>query len=29
VSYRGDGELASLSVQPPGPLDAPIRVYPH
>ena len=29
VSYRGDGELSSLSIQPPGPLDAPIRVYPH
>jgi len=28
VSYRGDGELSSLSIQPPGPLDAPIRVYP-
>jgi len=29
VSYRGDGQLSSLAIQPPGPLDAPIRVYPH
>lgn len=29
VSYRGDREIGSMSVEPPGPLDAPIRVYPH
>ncbi len=29
VSFAGDDELASFGVQPPGPLDSPIRVYPH
>jgi hypothetical protein len=29
VSYRADRELASTPVEPPGPLDAPIRVYPR
>ena len=28
VSFSGDQELASFAVQPPGPLDSPIRVYP-
>ncbi|WP_307043514.1 DUF5719 family protein [Agromyces ramosus] len=28
VSYAGDGELASFPVQPPGPLDSPIEVFP-
>lgn len=29
VSYRGDAELSSMPVAPPGPLDAPVRVYPQ
>ncbi|KRE26059.1 hypothetical protein ASG80_04405 [Agromyces sp. Soil535] len=29
VSFAGSDELASFGVQPPGPLDSPIRVYPH
>lgn len=29
VSFGDDGELASFGVQPPGPLDAPIRVFPR
>ncbi|WP_146184974.1 DUF5719 family protein [Agromyces badenianii] len=29
VSFSGAGELASFGVQPPGPLDAPIRVFPR
>lgn len=29
VSFRGSDELASFGVQPPGPSDAPIRVYPR
>jgi len=28
VSFAGSDELASFGVQPPGPLDSPIRVYP-
>lgn len=28
VSYAGDGELSSFPVQPPGPLDSPIEVFP-
>ena len=28
VSFAGDDELAAFGVQPPGPLDSPIRVYP-
>ena len=29
VSFAGDDELASFGVQPPGPLDSPITVYPR
>lgn len=29
VSFAGDDELASFGVQPPGPLDSPIAVYPR
>lgn len=29
VSFAGDAELASFGVQPPGPLDSPITVYPR
>ena len=29
VAFTGDDELASFGVQPPGPLDSPIRVYPN
>ncbi|WP_022893597.1 DUF5719 family protein [Agromyces subbeticus] len=29
VSFAGVGELASFGVQPPGPLDSPIRVFPR
>jgi hypothetical protein len=29
VSYRADRAIASMAVEPPGPLDAPIRVYPR
>lgn len=29
VSFADDGELASFAVQPPGPLDSPIEVYPN
>jgi hypothetical protein len=29
VSFGDEGELASFGVQPPGPLDAPIRVFPR
>lgn len=29
VSFAGDDELASFGVQPPSPLDSPIRVYPR
>ncbi|MFD4422733.1 DUF5719 family protein [Agromyces sp. NPDC058484] len=29
VSFTGDDELASFGVQPPGPLDSPIAVYPR
>lgn len=29
VSFDGADELASFGVQPPGPLDSPIRVYPN
>lgn len=29
VSFAGIGELASFGVQPPGPLDSPIRVFPR
>jgi hypothetical protein len=29
VSFAGDDELAAMGVQPPGPLDSPIRVYPR
>ena len=29
VSFAGSDELASFGVQPPGPLDSPIRVYPE
>lgn len=29
VSFRGDAELSSMPVAPPGPLDAPVRVYPQ
>ncbi|WP_448809380.1 DUF5719 family protein [Agromyces bauzanensis] len=29
VSFAGDEELASFGVQPPGPLDSPITVYPR
>lgn len=27
LSYRGGGQLSSFALQPPGPLDSPIRVY--
>ena len=29
VTFSGDQALASFAVQPPGPLDSPIRVYPR
>lgn len=29
VSFSGDAELSSMPVAPPGPLDAPVRVYPQ
>ena len=29
VSFAGADELASFGVQPPGPLDSPISVYPN
>jgi hypothetical protein len=29
VSYAGDDALASFAVQPPGPLDSPIEVFPR
>lgn len=29
VSYRAERVLASMPVEPPGPLDAPIRIYPR
>ncbi|MFE5672458.1 DUF5719 family protein [Agromyces sp. NPDC056523] len=29
VSFSGDAELSSMPVSPPGPLDAPVRVYPQ
>ncbi|MCD2444028.1 DUF5719 family protein [Agromyces sp. SYSU K20354] len=29
VTFSGDQALASFAVQPPGPLDTPIRVYPR
>jgi hypothetical protein len=29
VSFDGADELGSFGVQPPGPLDSPIRVYPN
>jgi len=29
VSYRADRQLSSMAVEPPGPLDAPIRVFPR
>lgn len=29
VSFRGDAELSSMPIAPPGPLDAPVRVYPQ
>lgn len=29
VSFDGDDALASFGVQPPGPLDSPITVYPR
>lgn len=29
VSFRGADELSAFGVQPPGPLDSPIRVYPR
>jgi len=29
VSFAGDDQLASFGVQPPGPLDSPITVYPR
>ncbi|MDR5700397.1 DUF5719 family protein [Agromyces aerolatus] len=29
VSYRSARQLASMPVEPPGPLDAPIRIYPR
>ncbi|WP_308796708.1 DUF5719 family protein [Agromyces silvae] len=29
VSYRSERELASMPIEPPGPLDAPIRIYPR
>ena len=29
VSFRAADELAAFGVQPPGPLDSPIRVYPR
>lgn len=29
VAYSGDQALSSFPVRPPGPLDSPLRVYPH
>jgi uncharacterized protein DUF5719 len=29
VSFIGADELASMAVQPPGPLDSPLQVYPR
>ena len=29
VSFSGDAQLSSMPVAPPGPLDAPVRVYPQ
>ncbi|MBM7504189.1 DUF5719 family protein [Agromyces aurantiacus] len=29
VSFSGDAELSSMPISPPGPLDAPVRVYPQ
>ncbi|WP_173922198.1 DUF5719 family protein [Agromyces sp. Marseille-P2726] len=29
VSFSGADELASMAVQPPGPLDSPLQVYPR
>ena len=29
VSFASEDELAAFGVQPPGPLDSPIRVYPN
>jgi len=29
VSFIGADELAALAVQPPGPLDSPLQVYPR
>ena len=29
VSFAGDARLSSMPVAPPGPLDAPVRVYPQ
>ena len=29
VSFSGGAELSSMPVAPPGPLDAPVRVYPQ
>jgi hypothetical protein len=29
VSFAGDAQLSSMPVAPPGPLDAPVRVYPQ
>ncbi|MGW9629817.1 DUF5719 family protein [Agromyces sp. NPDC055520] len=29
VTFAGEAELAAFGVQPPGPLDSPIRVFPR
>jgi len=29
VAYSGERALSSFAVRPPGPLDSPLRVYPH
>ncbi|HEU4465681.1 MAG TPA: DUF5719 family protein, partial [Agromyces sp.] len=29
VSFSGDAQLSSMPIAPPGPLDAPVRVYPQ
>ena len=29
VSFAGEDQLASMAVQPPGPLDSPLLVYPR
>jgi len=29
VSFAGVGQVAGFGVQPPGPQDSPIRVYPR